>query len=90
MNWKEARLAEIDRRAAAMRVGLEQFVVSVEPFEGSLPGARVVAVPVGKFLRANHALVERYPGRFRRLTAREIENRVRGWIQRTRSGWNVG
>jgi hypothetical protein len=87
---KEARLSEIDRKAAAMRTELGQLVVAVEPFSGSLPGGRVFSVRAGHSLRSDDAVVGRYRSRFRPLAEREINNRVKGWVQRSRSAWGVG
>ncbi len=90
MNWKEERLAEIDKRARQFRRELENdWVRAVADFSGRRPSGGPFSIRKGTLVSRGSFAVERYPAQFAALDERLIEYRVRSWIHRLRVAWNV-
>lgn len=87
MNWRQAAEARVARRAEEYRHELGQFVIAVDDFHGFRPGGGLgFAVTKGWLNRKSDPLVAKYPDRWRPLTEREKDRRVRSEVLRLQFG----
>jgi hypothetical protein len=90
VNWKEERLAEIDKRARQFRRELENdWVRAVADFSGRRPSGGAFSIKRSTLVSRGSFAVEKYPARFAPLDERAVEARVRSWIHRLRVAGHV-